>query len=125
MIGPGGPVLLDAEVAWFGDPAFDVAFCLNHLAIKSRILADARSALKESIQQFVDAYFNRVNWEPQARLERRTAALLPALALARVDGKSPVTYLRDAERRELRADSRAALFEGPTTLSRAFELLHV
>ena len=26
-----GPVFLDAECAWYGDPAFDLAFCLNHL----------------------------------------------------------------------------------------------
>src|SRR5580658_8244390 len=33
--GPGGgPVFLDAECAWFGDPAFDLAFCLNHLLLK-------------------------------------------------------------------------------------------
>src|SRR5580704_9188816 len=32
--GPSGPVLLDAECAWWGDPAFDLAFCLNHLLLK-------------------------------------------------------------------------------------------
>src|SRR5664279_388150 len=31
-----GPVFLDAECAWFGDPAFDLAFCLNHLLLKCR-----------------------------------------------------------------------------------------
>ena len=34
LIGPDGPVFLDAECAWFGDPAFDLAFCLNHLLLK-------------------------------------------------------------------------------------------
>ncbi|MEP7282694.1 MAG: aminoglycoside phosphotransferase family protein [Rubrivivax sp.] len=34
LIGPAGPVLLDAECAWWGDPAFDLAFCLNHLLLK-------------------------------------------------------------------------------------------
>ncbi len=34
LIGPDGPVILDAECAWFGDPAFDVAFVLNHLLLK-------------------------------------------------------------------------------------------
>ena len=29
-----GPVFLDAECAWYGDPAFDLAFCLNHLLLK-------------------------------------------------------------------------------------------
>jgi aminoglycoside phosphotransferase (APT) family kinase protein len=32
--GAAGPVFLDAECAWFGDPAFDLAFCLNHLLLK-------------------------------------------------------------------------------------------
>jgi len=32
--GPSGPVTLDAECAWYGDPAFDLAFCLNHLLLK-------------------------------------------------------------------------------------------
>jgi 5-methylthioribose kinase len=34
LIGPHGPVILDAECAWFGDPAFDLAFVLNHLLLK-------------------------------------------------------------------------------------------
>jgi hypothetical protein len=34
-----------------------------------------------------------VTWEPLAELERRAARLLPALFLARVDGKSPVEYI--------------------------------
>ncbi len=34
LVGPRGPVLLDAECAWWGDPAFDIAFCLNHLLLK-------------------------------------------------------------------------------------------
>ncbi|MGH8310919.1 MAG: phosphotransferase family protein, partial [Steroidobacteraceae bacterium] len=28
LLGPHGPVFLDAECAWFGEPAFDAAFCL-------------------------------------------------------------------------------------------------
>ena len=34
LVGPRGPVFLDAECAWYGDPAFDLAFCLNHLLLK-------------------------------------------------------------------------------------------
>ena len=34
LCGPHGPVFLDAECAWYGDPAFDLAFCLNHLLLK-------------------------------------------------------------------------------------------
>jgi Ser/Thr protein kinase RdoA (MazF antagonist) len=34
LIGRRGPVFLDAECAWYGDPGFDLAFCLNHLLLK-------------------------------------------------------------------------------------------
>ncbi len=42
LVGPDGPVFLDAECAWFGDPAFDIAFCLNHLLLKAPARASAR-----------------------------------------------------------------------------------
>ena len=31
-------VLLDCEVAWYGDAAFDVAFLLNHLLLEALYL---------------------------------------------------------------------------------------
>jgi aminoglycoside phosphotransferase (APT) family kinase protein len=34
LCGPLGPVFLDAETACYGDPAFDLAFMLNHLLLK-------------------------------------------------------------------------------------------
>ena len=34
LVSPHGPVFLDAECAWYGDPAFDLAFCVNHLLLK-------------------------------------------------------------------------------------------
>ena len=43
--GPHGPVFLDAECAWFGDPAFDLAFCLNHLLLKGARAGADRSAI--------------------------------------------------------------------------------
>jgi len=109
LSGPAGPVLLDAECAWFGDPAFDLAFCLNHLAIKARVVTGARDALVASFNRLSAAYVKLVDWEPVIALEKRAAALLPALALARVDGKSPVEYLDDAGRGALRLAARAAM----------------
>jgi hypothetical protein len=49
--------------------------------------------LADSFTQLSQAYLNQVNWEPVAVFEQRAAQLLPALLLARVDGKSPVEYL--------------------------------
>ncbi len=93
LVGPKGPVLLDAECAWYGDPAFDIAFCLNHLLLKRLPRPDCAHALHASFNGFTDAYFGSVTFESRLALESRAAQLLPALFLARVDGKSPVEYL--------------------------------
>jgi aminoglycoside phosphotransferase (APT) family kinase protein len=93
LIGPGGPVLLDAECAWWGDPAFDLAFCLNHLLLKCLWNPPATEAFLASFGALAEDYFAGVDWEPRPALETRAAILLPGLLLARVDGKSPVEYL--------------------------------
>ena len=55
-----------------------------------------------------------MDWEPSGALERRAAALLPGLFLARVDGKSPVEYITDEAQREQvrRVGQRAAATAG-------------
>jgi 5-methylthioribose kinase len=93
LMGPHGPIFLDAECAWYGDPAFDLAFCLNHLLLKAVHMPQHQVLLSDSFTQLSQAYLAQVNWEPVAVFEQRTAQLLPALLLARVDGKSPVEYL--------------------------------
>ncbi len=110
LIGPNGPVLLDAECAWWGDPAFDIAFCLNHLLLKCLWNPSATAAFLAAFDALAEAYLQGVDWEPRAVLERRAAALLPGLLLARVDGKSPVEYITDdAQRDVVRRVARALL----------------
>ncbi|GAB3629915.1 phosphotransferase family protein [Pandoraea terrae] len=99
LVGPKGPVLLDAECAWFGDPAFDLAFCLNHLLLKCLVHPEKRDALIACFKALTESYFDDADWEPRASLDARAAELLPALLLARVDGKSPVEYLSDERQR--------------------------
>lgn len=101
-----GPVILDAECATMGDPAFDPAFCLNHLVLKSVHLPRSRASLLSAIGSFWSAYEPHVTWEPPADLERRTAHLLPALMLGRIDGKSPVEYLSGTDRAFVRNAAR-------------------
>jgi 5-methylthioribose kinase len=104
LVSPEGPVFLDAECAWYGDPAFDLAFCLNHLILKSVWVPSAR--LHECFQALYREYLAHVTWEPPAAIEERTATLLPGLLLARVDGKSPVEYLDDPQRQLVRRTAR-------------------
>lgn len=96
LIGPEKqPIFLDAECAWYGDPAFDLAFCLNHLLLKCLWIPSASRDFLVSFAAFAEAYLTRVTWEARERIDARTARLLPGLFLARVDGKSPVEYLTD------------------------------
>jgi len=96
LVGDRGPVFLDAECATFSDPAFDIAFCLNHLLLKCLYRPADSAAYLSCFTALSDAYLPVVDWEDRAALQRRVAHLLPGLLLARVDGKSPVEYLEDS-----------------------------
>lgn len=116
LIGPAGPVIVDAECAWYGDPAFDLAFVLNHLLLKGAWQPQWRSRYVELFNTLIDAYRGHVTWEPWPAVEQRTSALLPALLLARVDGKSPVEYLTGESIHAVRAFARARIDSDPVPL---------
>src|SRR3954469_2584658 len=117
LAGPNGPVFLDAECAWFGDPAFDLAFCLNHLLLKCIWVPQASTRFLACFDALAGAYLSGVAWEPAEALEARAASLLPGLLLARVDGKSPVEYLtQDAEKDQVRRFARTFLLQPTTSL---------
>lgn len=109
LLGPAGPVLLDAECAWFGDPAFDLAFCLNHFLLKAAHLPASAAALLAAGRVLATAYLAHARWEPAPDVAQRAAALLPGLTLARIDGKSPVEYLQEPQRQRVRATTLAFL----------------
>jgi aminoglycoside phosphotransferase (APT) family kinase protein len=117
MIGPDGPVFLDAECAWYGDPAFDLAFCLNHLLLKTIAVPSANGPLLAAFGRLAESYLRHVDWEPPAEVEARAASLLPGLLLARIDGKSPVEYIRaDGDKDRVRRIARGLLSDLPGTL---------
>lgn len=104
LIGPHGPVFLDAECAWFGDPAFDLAFCLNHLLLKCLWTPVARPGFRASFEALCESYTTETADMADHGILARTAHLLPGLFLARVDGKSPVEYLTDSVDKDLVRD---------------------
>ncbi len=113
LIGPHGPVFLDAECAWYGDPAFDLAFCLNHLLLKCLWTPSATAGFLRAFDALAETYLAGVQWERRAGIEARTAHLLPGLFLARVDGKSPVEYVTaESDRERVRRTARP-LIRGP------------
>jgi aminoglycoside phosphotransferase (APT) family kinase protein len=93
LVGHERMVLLDCEVAWYGEPAFDIAFLLNHFFLKSLLHAPRDVGMRRMIEKFWLEYQN-VRASPE--IEPRTGRLLLMLMLARVDGKSPAEYLDPA-----------------------------
>ena len=117
LVGPDGPVFLDAECAWYGDPAFDAAFCLNHLLLKAAWRPCDVAQYLGCYEAFAEEYLNTANWEPRDILESRISTLLPGLFLARVDGKSPVEYLTDEnDKNKVRRTARHLLLNPVTRL---------
>lgn len=116
LASPRGPVFLDAECAWYGDPAFDLAFCLNHLFLKCVWVPQARDRFLRCFDTLSSAYLAKVAWEQPQDIEQRAATLLPGLLLGRIDGKSPVEYLDEAQRDRVRHIARQLLFQGGHSL---------
>ncbi|MCC6368662.1 MAG: phosphotransferase [Bryobacterales bacterium] len=85
---------IDFEVIHYGDPAFDCAFLLNHLLLKSFF----RPQFAALYRRCAEKYWRTL--EAGKRVEAGTVAHLPLLMMARMDGKSPVEYIRDESLRE-------------------------
>lgn len=111
--------ILDFEVAHWGDPAFDTAFMLNHLFIKSVYNVERRSAYHKATEAFWEGY-RTAGFD----IERETVQELGVLMLARVDAKSPVEYVTDEETADtLRTIAKRALSERIDTLNAFRELV--
>jgi 5-methylthioribose kinase len=129
LVHSGGLILLDFECAHAGDPAFDLGFFLSHLILKSIIMAwrsaeDQRRYIELS-RRFWDAYLERTGRDspPAEDLIPRSIEHAAACVLARVDGKSPVEYLDEAQREQARRLAIDALFLRPRSWQAMLELL--
>lgn len=91
-------VILDFEVAHWGNPRFDVAFCLAHLMLKSSIEGRGPD-MARAITAFLDGYAVTGPDVMDAELANVTGCLL----LARLYGKSPVDYLDRIDRAAIEA----------------------
>jgi 5-methylthioribose kinase len=100
LTGPDLLWVVDFEVAHIGTPAFDTAFLLCHLLLKTVHRPDDAKGFESAAREFWDAYETTVAGAVMTTLPdvtRHVAALL----LARVDGKSPAEYLTVDERAQV------------------------
>jgi len=118
MVSPSRMVLLDCEVAWYGDPAFDISFLLTHLLLKGLYHAPRELGFESMCRAFWRRYVEEAGKviDVQA-LEPRVARLLLMLLMARIDGKSPIEYLREEQRIWVRQFANAGIMAGASNLN--------
>lgn len=95
LVVPSGVWVIDWEVAHVGDPAFDLAFLLSHLVLKTVHLPQSSDRFRSCADAFTCGY-----------VASGTPSIVPdwqyvigqvgCLLIARTDGKSPAGYLNTA-----------------------------
>ena len=118
LVGPQGPVFLDAECAWYGEPAFDAAFCLTHFLMKCLWRPQWSKKYLECFAAFSKSYLAEAVWLDPIELEARVARLLVGMLLARVAGRSPLEYVTEDKLKQRVCDLLVPLVhEPPRTLA--------
>ncbi|MGR5144438.1 phosphotransferase [Photobacterium sp. DNB23_23_1] len=93
--------IVDCEVAWYGDPAFDVAFLLHHLLLKASHFRNRKYL--DLAKAFHSRYRKTIGDERyDVVCEAKVVQLTLMMMLARIDGKSPVEYLSPDEKNVIR-----------------------
>jgi aminoglycoside phosphotransferase (APT) family kinase protein len=90
-------VLLDFEIAHWGDPAFDAGLALTHLVAKAVAVKTVRGQYLYNAQQFLATYLQQAG-DAFDGVARRIASHFLACSLARVRGKGVLEYFREDER---------------------------
>jgi tRNA A-37 threonylcarbamoyl transferase component Bud32 len=112
--------LIDFEVVHWGDPAFDSGFLLNHLLLKGLHQPQFWHLYVEAVREFWKALTTGLGPVAGSDFERMTTRHLGALMLARIDGKSPVEYIKDeVTKGRVRRLAKRILLERPERLEEA------
>jgi 5-methylthioribose kinase len=120
LVGAGNAMAIDFEAIHFGDPAFDAAFLLNHLLLKSFHMPARAPALAGLARTFWTTL--RAGMPPVPEFETRTIEHLGALLMARMDGKSPVEYIRDPDQKQyIRDFARRIILSPPRSVLEVLE----
>jgi len=118
LIYAGKLVLLDHEVAHFGDPAFDVGFSMAHLLSKANHLVAQREQFLAAASLYWKTYreslLECIRWPDE--LEPRAVRHALGCLLARVAGRSKLEYLTELERERQRSAVLGSLRKPPDSV---------
>ena len=118
ITGVNKPIVLDFEVMHTGNPVFDLGFVSAHLLCKYLRTEDPahKNPLRETALAFIDSYARACNIEVAKSLPHHVAVI----ALARVEGISPVNYLDEAGKARVQSVTKAALANPQITFEGLF-----
>jgi 5-methylthioribose kinase len=123
LVADGRVMVIDFEVIHYGDPAFDAAFLLNHLLLKSFYRREWQPRYRSAAFSFWHALQRHVPAEADW-FEPAVIRHLGALLLARVDGKSPAEYITDDNLKEsIRRFARELIVSPPDRIEPVWERL--
>lgn len=120
LVHPAGVMALDFEVVHWGNPDFDTAFLLTHLALKAIHRPDIATAYEQAAHAFFDAYAAALGRRPRDDVVSGAVRQAGCLLVARADGKSPAEYLDTAGRGQARTLGAAVLRGQVTDLAGLF-----
>lgn len=86
-------VILDCETAHWGNPRFDLGFCLMHLALDG-LHKPPPEPFAAAALSFLDAYAAAAREEV---LDELLVRIMGCLMLARLEGDSPINYLAELD----------------------------
>ena len=122
LVSEGRLVFIDYECMHFGDPSYDLAFCINHLCLKAFHSPERAAAFLGLTRELLASVRAELQPEMLQGLEARAARHLAFLMLARIDGKSPVEYLQDEYVRDrVRRTALDLVAKRPTSIEAALE----
>ena len=112
------PIVLDFEVMHTGNPVFDLGFVSAHLLCKYLRTEDEshKKTLRETAISFINSYAQACNLEVSKSLPRHVAVI----ALARVEGVSPVNYLDEGGKARVQSVTKTALANPDMTFEGLF-----
>ncbi len=112
------PIVLDFEVMHTGNPVFDLGFVSAHLLCKYLRTEDEshKKPLRETAISFINSYAQACNLEVSKSLPHHVAVI----ALARVEGVSPVNYLDEGGKARVQSVTKTALANPDMTFEGLF-----
>jgi Ser/Thr protein kinase RdoA (MazF antagonist) len=113
------PIVLDFEVAHTGNPVFDLAFVSAHLLCKT--IRTQSEVEKETLASTALNFLNSYRQTSRISIAKSLPLHVALIALARVEGVSPVNYLDEPAQQRLVTTTKSALLDSTMTYEQLFE----